>query len=261
MSRFFRLIPIVLVSALYLSACGKAPDSSSTLRSGAASAGLQPAPPQEPAPIPQPSPSPQPQPSPVPIPPPTPAPPGNPELAYFHRASLWAPRVKTSLPWTRTVLSVVRARIKDLEHARDIEQFCPGYSSATSSQREICWLRLVGGVVEFESSFQPDEPPFHEGNGVYSVGLMALSAGECPNAPTQKALMNAVENLICGVNKMAYLVGRGKAIAGPRNEGASAYWSTLRPAHKKWDPVRQRWLYLGKKELIVARTRVFKEFR
>lgn len=182
------------------------------------------------------------------------------ELAQFHKASLWASRAPNSLSWTKTVLAVVSARMSDLDQARDKEVFCPGYSAASLSHRKICWLRLVGGIVEFESSFRADEPPFHEGGGNYSVGLMALSKGECPNAPTEKELLNPVQNLICGVNRMAALIARGNSIENPDNRGASAYWSTLRPAHKRWDPVRQRWLNLGKKALIVARTRTFRNY-
>jgi hypothetical protein len=168
--------------------------------------------------------------------------------------------VPRSLAWTRTVVEIVRARLREFEQARDVNEFCPGYADATLAQREVCWLRLVGGVVEFESSFRPDEPPFNEGHGVYSVGLLALSTGECPNAPTQKALMDPVQNLICGVNKMAFLIRRGHAIDNPAHSGASAYWSTLRPPHKVWDPQRQRWLNLGKKDQIIARTRSYRKF-
>ena len=233
-----------------------------------------PTPQPQPAPVPAPTPSPTPQPQPAPVPAPTPTPSPTPQPqpnpvppipmpdpSLFHQASLWSRVVKNSLPWTRTVILVVRARIRDLEQARDVESFCPGYRSATPAQREVCWLRLVGGIVEFESSFRPDEPPFYEGNGIYSVGLLALSTGECPNAPTQKALMDPVQNLICGVNKMAFLISRGKSIDSPEHRGASAYWSTLRSPYKVWDKHRQRWLYLGKKDQIIERTKKYKSFQ
>ncbi len=182
------------------------------------------------------------------------------EFNHFHKASLWAQQVAKSQSWTGAVISVVKHRLRDFEQARDKESFCPGYHKATEEQREICWLRLVGGVVEFESSFQADEPPFNEGNGSYSVGLLALSTGECQNAPTVRALRDPVRNLICGVNKMAALIAKGHAIDGPENIGAGAYWSTLRPAHRHWDPMRKRWLNLGKKAQIIARTREYKNF-
>ncbi len=163
------------------------------------------------------------------------------------------------MSWTRTLISIVQNRIRDFEQARDKETFCPGYASATPAQREVCWLRLVGSVVEFESSFTPDEKPFYEGNGIYSVGLLALSTGECPNAMTTRELMDPVKNLVCGVNKMAMLIARGNAIDSADNGGAAAYWSTLRPPHKAQLP-DGRWVTLGKKDKIIARTRVFKQF-
>ncbi|MGZ3650348.1 MAG: hypothetical protein ACXWSC_04100, partial [Bdellovibrionota bacterium] len=147
----------------------------------------------------------------------------------------------------------------DFDEAHDVEEFCPGYREASQSQREVCWLRLVGSIVEFESSFQPNEKPFYEGHGVYSVGLLALSTGECPNALTTKLLQDPVRNLICGVNKMAMLVARGHCIDSPDHVGASAYWSTLRPAHKAQLP-DGRWVVLGKKTQIISRTRVYREF-
>ena len=92
------------------------------------------------------------------------------------------------------------------------------------------------------------------------MGLLALSPGECPNAPSVRALMNPVQNLACGVNKLADLIARGRAIDNARFSGASGYWSTLRPAHKVWDKRRKRYLYLGKKREIAVRTRLFRSF-
>lgn len=186
---------------------------------------------------------------------------GVPNLSYYHRASLWGGSVANSIAWTQTVLTIIRARMSDFEAARDVESFCPDYAGASRAQREVCWLRLIGGVVEFESSFQPSEKPFYEGNGIYSVGLLALSTGECANAPTQEQLMDPVKNLICGVNKMASLIARGRAIYNPEHDGASAYWSTLRPPHRVYDEDRERWLNLGKRNEIIQRTRLYRQFR
>lgn len=177
----------------------------------------------------------------------------------FHQAALWA-HIPHTEAWTQAVVRVIDHRLDEFEAARDKESFCPGYARASRAQREVCWLRLVGGIVEFESGFRPDEPPFNEGNGVYSVGLMALSTGECPNAPTRKALMNPVANLICGVNKMAALIGNAGAIATSEHGGAAAYWSTLRPAHKVWDPRLRRYLHLGKRTEIMERTRGYRNY-
>jgi len=173
-------------------------------------------------------------------------------------------------PWTDAVLQVVRARMSDFDKARDVETFCPGYGKAELHEQENCWLQIVAAVSKRESSFKADTS-FEEGNGVDSIGLLALSAGECPNAPTAQALRSAIPNLTCGVNIMAKLVGRhgiidgsnvsptGKNITPAR--GASAYWSTLRPAYRVYHPKKQRWLNVGHKADIISHSRKYKLLR
>jgi hypothetical protein len=178
--------------------------------------------------------------------------------AYFHRASLWV-KVANTAPWTAAVLSVVQSRRHDFEQARDVETFCPGYAKATQAQRDICWLRIVGSVVEFESSFRNNAKPFCEGNGVYSVGLLSLSEGECPNAMTLEELTDPAASLICGVNRMAKLINRDHYIESPDNSGASAYWSTLREPYVRKMP-DGRTLHLGKKPQVLERTKQFSRF-
>ena len=239
-----RLLGVLVLSVLMLPACGKSPDDP------APASAIQG--PRQAKPEPQ-------QIVPLISDPTNPTNPTDPGIGYFHHASLWANHVSNSVSWTVAVLGIVRVRLHDFEQARDVEEFCPGYGGATQAQREICWIRLVGGIVEFESSFRPDEPPFNEGHGVYSVGLLALSTGECSNALSTKALMDPVQNLICGVNKMAMLISRGHTIDSPDHVGACAYWSTLRPPHKAQLP-DGRWVILGKKNEIIARTKLFRQF-
>ncbi len=148
--------------------------------------------------------------------------------------------------------------MQELERARDVEVFCPGYGKASANQRASCWLLLVAAITKFESSFKPDTS-FREPDGNYSVGLLALSPGECPNAPTMQSLKSAIPNLICGTNKMANLIGRDGFIDGPDpRRGAARYWSTLRAPYKRWDPTRNRYLNLGKRNLIVPLVRGFR---
>ena len=160
--------------------------------------------------------------------------------------------VKGSQTWTNAALSVIRSRISSFEKARDRNIFCPGYDRASKEAKETCWLRLVSAVAKFESSFHPSDS-FREPNGVYSVGLLALSPGECKNAPTITTLKNPVKNIICGASKMAHLIARDGYIEGPVGKrGASAYWSVLRK------PYRFKKYKLGKKELIIPLTRIYK---
>jgi hypothetical protein len=160
--------------------------------------------------------------------------------------------------WANAVLGVVRSRMSELDRARDVETFCPGYRASGPAQRQNCWLLLVAAITKFESSFKP-ATSFREPDGNYSVGLLALSPGECPNAPTMNALKAAVPNLLCGVGKLASLVGRYGYIDGPANaRGASRYWSTLRAPYKRWDPTRNRYLNLGKRNLILPLVRGYR---
>lgn len=181
-----------------------------------------------------------------------------PTLGTYHRGALWRNIAGTDA-WTGTVINLVQNLLPSLEQARDIEAFCPGYRKANQGQRHICWLRLVGSIVEFESSFRPAERPFCEGDGVYSVGLLALSTGECPAAMTVEALQNPVANLTCGLNRMARLIKRDHYIETVNNDGASAYWSTLRRPHVAKLP-DGRVYTLGKRDQVIERTRLFNRF-
>ena len=130
--------------------------------------------------------------------------------------------------WTDATLTAVAANLPSLEAARDKETYCPGYGSATLAERETCWVRLVSAVVQFESAFDPLNK-YKESNGVYSVGLMQLSTGECANAATLALLEDPLKNLQCGTAKLAGLIARDGYITTPDNlHGAAAYWSTLR---------------------------------
>jgi hypothetical protein len=155
---------------------------------------------------------------------------------------------------------VVHARIRDFDSAKDAEVFCPGYRSASQPERENCWLLLVSAISKFESNFKVGDS-FREPTGQDSIGLLALSPGECPNAPTARQLMDPVQNLICGVNMMAKLIARRGYIDGSTNGrgGATDYWSTLKPRHKRFDKTRNRYLNLGYKAEIIAFTKRYRD--
>ena len=176
-----------------------------------------------------------------------------------HKAAAWV-HVRNTTSWTKAVLKAIDERIEDLEEAEDINHFCPGYDSATKAQKRNCWLRMVGGMVKYESEFKASDA-FREPDGKWSVGLMALSPSECDNAPNVSSLKNSVPNLICGVNKMADLIDRDKHIAGPSgHRGAAAYWSTLKAPYVFFDKSRGRNLKLGKGDLVIEITRKYRSF-
>lgn len=160
--------------------------------------------------------------------------------------------------WTVATLKVVRARFHDLDRARDVEIFCPGYRRAPRAQQEMCWVFLVAAIAKYESAFQPGAS-FREPDGNYSIGLMALSPNECPNAKSFKELQSAVPNLVCGTNRMALLIAKRGYIDGPEdNRGASRYWSTLRKPYKIWDASRKKHLNLGKRDKLIPLVRDYR---
>lgn len=245
-------VRIFALSFLLLSACGKAPDTEGTATIAAPPAlgdGSQPVEPDpaEPAPPPKPlPPKPAPAPLPAPAPAPAPAPPlSGPPTVWNHLPAAQA--------WNNAVLGVVRANIAKFEKARDREVFCPGYSTATDAQRLTCWVRLVSAMVQYESAFNQNAN-FSEPGGGTSVGLMMMSAGECPNAPTVAALKNGVENLKCGTARMAMLIARDGYVTAPNNvRGAAAYWSVLRAPYTNYG------LKLGKKPEILKISTKYKQ--
>lgn len=160
--------------------------------------------------------------------------------------------------WNNVVLKVVNARFNEFNKAKDVEIFCPGYRRASKKAQMHCWVMLAAAISKFESAFKP-ESSFREPDGNYSIGLLALSPGECPNASTHKSLQQAEANLVCGMNRMATLIGRHGNIDGPEHcRGASRYWSTLRAPYKRWDPTRKRNLNLGKRNLILPLTKGYR---
>ena len=101
------------------------------------------------------------------------------------------------------------------------------------------WLLIIGGMIECESSFNPNttyqEPGGTKGPGTLSVGLLQMSK-EDPEARrkgyTDQDLKDPFKNLEVGIGRLESLILRDNCITcwtgvtGWR--GASAYWSVLR---------------------------------
>lgn len=248
-----------------LTGCGKAPESGQTETEARAPAQAdsgqpQPSPQPVPQPIPQPAPPQNPEPTPVPKPVPTPAPipapaPTPAPPTYSGPATIWS-HLATATAWDSAVLGVIRANIAKLEKARDRDFWCPDYNSATDAQRLTCWARLVSALVKYESNFNQNAVYDEPGMSQDSIGLMMMSPGECPNAPTAAKLKNGVENLKCGTARMAMLIARDGYVTAPNNrKGAAAYWSVLRAPYTAYG------LKLGKRPEISAITRSYKAVR
>jgi hypothetical protein len=171
----------------------------------------------------------------------------------YYAAALWVSQPH-SQAWTNAAILAIRVELPKLETARDIDSFCPQYESASRRHREICWLRLISGLAKFESSFNP-VLSFKEPNGGTSVGLLQVSNGECVLVSGPPDLRNPVANIKCGIAIMAKLINEDHEIDGPPwARGASAYWSTLRPAYQFLG------MLLGKKSHVMTLTGNYSEF-
>jgi hypothetical protein len=171
----------------------------------------------------------------------------------YYASALWASQ-PNSQSWTNAAIGAIRLELPKLETARDIDSFCPQYESASRRHREICWLRLISGLAKFESSFNP-ALSFKEPNGILSVGLLQISDGECVLASGTPDLRNPVSNIKCGIAIMAKLINEDREIDGPPwARGASAYWSTLRPAYQFLG------MLLGKKSQVRPLTETYSEY-
>ncbi|MGZ3740158.1 MAG: transglycosylase SLT domain-containing protein [Bdellovibrionota bacterium] len=141
-----------------------------------------------------------------------------------------------------------------------MNDWCPGYWNATEHQHDVCWLRLLGGLIKFESSFKPDDA-FKEPSGNWSVGLMALSPNECKGYETVDLLKQPLLNLSCGIGKFAQLVAHDGYIAGPAHAmGAAAYWSTLRAPYVQQKPDGNGFYHLGKKLEILPYSTAYRNY-
>jgi hypothetical protein len=177
----------------------------------------------------------------------------------LYAAAVWS-NVPRASYWTSLAVAAIRANIDRLERAEDVEEFCPGYRDASTHSREVCWLRIVGGLSKYESAFNPGDG-FAEPGGNMSVGLLALSPKECKGYDTETLLKDPILNLGCGVGIMAHLVERDGYLSGPDgHRGASAYWSVLRTPYiyEATKPDGSTVTYhLGKKDKVIEISRTY----
>jgi hypothetical protein len=97
-----------------------------------------------------------------------------------------------------------------------------------------------------------------ENNGTYSVGLLAMSPGQCPGANSVRALQDPVRNMDCGISKFASLVDSTGWISGPDHRGAAENWSTLRGRYTVFVRAAGRNVTVGKKSEVIAIASRFK---
>lgn len=155
--------------------------------------------------------------------------------------------------WTNQVIAELGAHQFELERAKDLEDFCPDYNTATYFQKKTCWIRIISAMARYESNLRPNAT-FLEATGSTSVGLLMMNPAHCAAAPSVEQLKDPVANVRCGTQRLELLISKDPWISGAKNRGGASYWSVLR------EPYQRNGHYLGRKPHIKIFTRTYRAF-
>ncbi len=143
--------------------------------------------------------------------------------------------------WTAAVLAALRGPGGPLLDVvpRDIHAWCPGYATATPSQRAAFWTGLISVLAWHESAHDARAV----GGGGQWFGLVQIAPGtarwrDC-DAETSTELMNGAANLRCGIRIMAETVPRDGVVAEGMG-GVAADWGPFHSERKRED--MRRWV-------------------
>jgi hypothetical protein len=179
---------------------------------------------------------------PAPTPPPVSPAPSSPSGTVIR--ARWESVTRDGSSWSQYVYDQLPALAPNLlnKAPADIAQYCPAYSSLSTSDKQNFWVYLMSSITELESSFDPSTvytESFTDSSGrlVQSIGLLQLSITDnaygCGFA-SPADIKNADKNLACGLRILNKLVGQNGQLAGKNSagswQGGARYWSTLRNA-------------------------------
>ena len=112
----------------------------------------------------------------------------------------------------------------------DIETWCPGYETATMTERRAFWAGLMSAVARYESSWNPQAA---SGGGRY-IGVMQISPRSAANygcdATSAAALKDGKANLACAVEMVAHHVEKDGVAVGNGRQGIGRDWMPFRKA-------------------------------
>lgn len=149
---------------------------------------------------------------------------------------------KRGAEFTQFTLAAIDELGEDLLKAqpRDMEAFCPNYSSLQVEDKKAVWLMLISAMAYFESSFNPKlahQEKFKNSKAefVVSRGLMQLSRESSRHfgckIEKEADLEDPKINLSCAVRIMTNHVSQDGVIAKKVDErwrGGARYWYVLR---------------------------------
>jgi len=142
---------------------------------------------------------------------------------------------------------------------KDIEKFCPKYSTLDEQGKEDFFGHLLANIARYESHYATGDS-MAENNGNISRGLLGISYGSlgtqyndngCKVITKDMDLADGKSNLQCGLAIISTWVEADKILALDSKAGASRYWSTLRSPYKVCLNTYKRVVTVGFKEVII----------
>ncbi|AWB48337.1 lytic transglycosylase [Gemmobacter aquarius] len=137
--------------------------------------------------------------------------------------------------WTGKTLTALAEQDDALAGAvpADIETWCPGYESATMTERRAFWAGMMSAVARYESSWNPQAA----GGGGRYIGVMQISPRTADlhgcEADTSAELKDGAGNLACAAKIVASAVASDGVVAGSGRQGAGRDWMPMRDATKR----------------------------
>lgn len=143
-------------------------------------------------------------------------------------------------PWSDALLGFIDAKFNTFDKAKDINKFCPKYSTLNHNQKLTVWGELFVALAYYESGYDPKSTSVDVGHkedkNTWSVGLLQMSYTDIKNYSFKmnykfEDLLKAEPNLDLGTAVMARQIEKvGTVLIGPSR--ASLYWATLHPTGK-----------------------------
>ncbi len=138
--------------------------------------------------------------------------------------------------WTQAAIKALQEHGSDLPAMvpKDIDNYCPGYKTASTEDREAFWAGLLSSLAKHESTWRETAV----GGGGRWFGLVQISPGTARaygcEAKSGSALLDGSKNLSCAIRIMNRTVTRDGVIsAGMR--GVAADWGPFHSSRKRND--------------------------
>lgn len=130
--------------------------------------------------------------------------------------------------WTEATLDALKAEGAVLlaSDPQGIEQFCPGYDTASQAERAAFWSGMFSALAKYESSWNPGA----SGGGGRYLGLMQISPATARQAgcDTSDGLKDGATNLACAVKIAARRAPDAHAMQGILGD-----WGPMQDASKR----------------------------